>query len=288
MTTFDCKRCGHIANKKGDLLKHLQRKHPCEPSKENIPCSVLITELTHKDYNDKTYDCRKCGKKFNACSNRHRHEKICTVVPITQAEEFKRLKEQLLQEIEAMKLEIKNTKASSVVNNNTNNTNNGINIINVNTTTPLRNFGSENMNAVPLNLIREAFMNLEFAAVFENLHCDPDYPENHNVRIKSTKQQKLQLYQDDRWKTHNYDDGFRHLISQIHSLFTDFAHKHPNLIEEDMDEDDKNDIIDKLDKIGELVHQTGIKLKKLKPIQHIQDQLEDILITQNDNNQLIA
>jgi hypothetical protein len=77
MVTFDCKRCEHKCGTKANLISHLSRKNPCEPIISDIPASSLIAELTHKVYNEKTYDCKFCAKKFNSYKNCWRHHKIC-------------------------------------------------------------------------------------------------------------------------------------------------------------------------------------------------------------------
>lgn len=72
-----CKRCQHVSTTKSNLMKHLQRRTPCQDVNNVISIEAYITELTKKEYNDKTYDCKFCGKKFNNYQNRHRHYKSC-------------------------------------------------------------------------------------------------------------------------------------------------------------------------------------------------------------------
>ena len=49
----------------------------CDPSLTDIPVEDCITELTKRNYNDKTWDCDKCSSKFNCSQSRWRHEQIC-------------------------------------------------------------------------------------------------------------------------------------------------------------------------------------------------------------------
>jgi hypothetical protein len=76
-----CKRCQHLSTSKCNLIKHLRRKTPCQDVNNVISIEAYITELTKKEYNDKTYDCRFCGTKFNNYQNRHRHYKSCKKAP---------------------------------------------------------------------------------------------------------------------------------------------------------------------------------------------------------------
>jgi hypothetical protein len=74
---YECKRCGHQCKTKSNLISHLQRKTPCEPIIIDTTVESLIEELTHKEYNEITYKCPFCVKKFNSYKNRHRHQQIC-------------------------------------------------------------------------------------------------------------------------------------------------------------------------------------------------------------------
>lgn len=77
MSEWICKRCGHGSFCKGNLLKHLKRKKECQILLSDITREHCIQELTQKHYNEKTYDCIHCNKKFNNSSNRQRHYKVC-------------------------------------------------------------------------------------------------------------------------------------------------------------------------------------------------------------------
>lgn len=78
--SIQCKRCGYDATTKASLIRHLQRKNPCAAGCDDDSISIdrLIEELVkRKDYNDITYDCPFCQKKFNHSSNMYSHKKIC-------------------------------------------------------------------------------------------------------------------------------------------------------------------------------------------------------------------
>ncbi len=72
-----CERCDHKSSSKCNLLKHLRNVTPCNTTHSTITREDYIAKLIHKDYNEKTYDCQYCQKKFNKYQNRHRHLKTC-------------------------------------------------------------------------------------------------------------------------------------------------------------------------------------------------------------------
>lgn len=77
---FVCKLCGYDTDTKFCLISHLQKKKICS-NNQDISREDLIKELTEKQYNDITYDCEYCGKKFNDNSNKYKHKKICKQKP---------------------------------------------------------------------------------------------------------------------------------------------------------------------------------------------------------------
>ena len=76
---FHCKRCGYGTPYKQILERHLQSIRPCLPVKADLNVEDLLKELRFKQYNDVTYDCEFCKKKFNSRSSMYRHKNICKV-----------------------------------------------------------------------------------------------------------------------------------------------------------------------------------------------------------------
>jgi hypothetical protein len=242
-----CQRCNHESSSKPHLLQHLRRKKPCTVSNIDKDIEVYIKELITKEYNDKTYDCNYCDKKFNDRGNKSRHMKICK----KKDDAFINLQNQLAAIEKKLEKKINSNNNSGNFNNNNNN-NNIVNTFNIN----LRNLGHENMAAVPEDFIRGCCMNLEFRSLFENLHCDPNFPENHNIRIKSSKKQQLEIYKDDKWKITPYKLGLNEVMMRLHHIFEAyFKNKRDNVLE-DVGEDELQVMLDQLDEIGKLTKQT--------------------------------
>jgi uncharacterized CHY-type Zn-finger protein len=249
---YICKRCNYNSKYKRALLQHLNSKKPCEIINESIDRENLIEELTIKNYKEITFDCEYCQKKFNNGSNMYRHKKICKEKPTN--------KELQSNEINELKKEIGNLKNLIINNiNNTNNTNNTNNqqINNINVSIPqgvkLKNFGRENMDALPESLIGSLFLDLRFRELLAQLHCDPNFPENQNVRIKSVKRNTMEIYRNNKWDIMTFSKGLTELLLHGHKIFKDYYNKDKErILEEDMTEDEIKEILNQLDKIEKL------------------------------------
>lgn len=79
---FKCPRCDEIFKRKDYLTSHLKRRLECAATSSNESRQSIIDKLTTKEYNEKTYDCEFCKKKFNQPSCKSRHRKICKKNPI--------------------------------------------------------------------------------------------------------------------------------------------------------------------------------------------------------------
>lgn len=259
---FKCSRCGYETGRKADLKKHLQKKRICPPTLSDIDRWKVLDDVAKDIEQDGKYSCEFCEKTFASPQGKYQHKKRCSSNPENGEEmqdQLERMKEQIIS-LQKELLETKNAGGTTVVNN----TNNGVvnnNTINNNITLNLRNFNQENLEAVPLHFIRSCFMNLEFGTLFENLHCDPDYPENHNVRIKSSKRQLLEIYRNNRWNATPFVIGLKEVITQLHQIFDQFYKSHSDSVQEDMNEDEIREILDKLDEIGNLNNKIIIPVK---------------------------
>lgn len=95
-------------------------------------------------------------------------------------------------------------------------------------------------------------MHLNFGHLFENLHCDPNFKENHNVRIKSSKRQLLEMYKNDTCHVVPFKTGLEEIILKLHNIFAMFYKGHQEWVEEDMSEEEIQDVLDKLEEISKL------------------------------------
>jgi len=263
---YHCNRCNYKTDIKQAMIKHLNKKNVCDPINSDIDRQIQIDILKSRTINDINYSCKYCEKKFNNRSNMYVHRKICKDRDKENANGLSELKS------EFNKLILKNKELEDKINNITihpitNNTQNNINV----TIPKLKNFGWENMDAIPESLISSLFMNLRFKELLANLHCDPNFPENQNVRIKSVKRNTMEIYRNNKWDIVTFTKGLTDLLLQGHRIFTDYYNKDKErILEEDMDEQDLREILSQLQKIQDL------NKSEIKPlIEDLQMMLEE-------------
>jgi len=175
--------------------------------------------------------------------------------PIDLSSEINNLKNivnSLVEDNKALKAGI-NNKPLNITNNNTQNTQININGV------KLKDFGRENMEALPDNLISSLFMDLRFRELLSQLHCDPNYPENQNVRIKSIKRNTMEIFRNNKWDIVTFTKGLNELLLQGHKIFKEYyKNDKDRILREDMSEEDLREILTQLDKIENL-NKTEIK-----------------------------
>jgi hypothetical protein len=252
---FTCQRCNYNTKYKNCLIQHLNNKNPCKILNLDISRDILLDTICEKKHNDITFDCEFCSRKFNNSTNMYRHKKICKKKP----EKIDNISFRLNQlEVKNTKLEEQNNKlqlellaikekSTSIINN----INNTQNITNINL--KLNDFGKENMDAIPESLIGTLFIDLRFRELLANLHCDPNYPENQNVRIKSIKRNTMEIFRNNKWDIMTFTNGLTELLLQGHKIFKDYYKKDKDrILEEDMSESEINEVLNQLDQIEKL------------------------------------
>jgi hypothetical protein len=269
---FTCDRCNYTTKYKYCLIQHLNNKKPCNVLNIDIERKDLLDKLIVKTYNDITYDCDFCLRKFNNATNMYKHKKICKSKPLDEITQLKNTVGQLVSKIDDQQSQIECLKKQPP--NITNNTQ-----ININSTPPnnvkLRDFGMENMDAVPNSLMSYLFAELRFRDLLSQLHCDPNFPENQNIRIRSIKRNTMEIFRNNKWDIVSFSKGLNDLLLQGHRIFKDFyKNDKERILEEDMDEADLREILSQLQKIENL------NKNEIKPlIEDLQMMLEEFKST---------
>ena len=242
---FTCKRCNSIFTTKYNLKAHLIKKNICNciNHEHDGDIKILIDELYERKLNDKTFDCEYCNMKFNQASGKSRHKKICKLKPQDEITQLKNTVNQLVSKIE----KLESQPQPQTINNNTQ-----INNISLNGV-KLRDFGRENMDAIPESLVSSLFCELRFRELLAQLHCDPNFPENQNIRIRSIKCNTMEIFRNNKWDILTFSKGLNELLLQGHKIFSEYCKKDKNrIIQEDMDENELRDLLSQLDKISKL------------------------------------
>jgi hypothetical protein len=220
---FTCDRCGYATDYKQCMQNHLQRKTTCNAILSDIPTSSLLDKLNHKEYNDVTYDCEYCNQRFNSISSKSRHKKTCKKKKDNV--ELKDMISILTESNKKLCEEIEKIKQNPITVQNT--TNNIQNNNNNNVTINLRSFGFENISHLEndMEYMTQCFMNKDVMRLLENIHCDKKHPENQNVRVKSTKRELMETYEDGRWLVSDQDDTLDELLNKGYRILNMFSHR---------------------------------------------------------------
>lgn len=208
---FVCKRCGFECSHKHVVKRHLQRKNTCSPLLSDIDVSVLLEQITHKEMNEKTYDCEYCGVKFNHRSTKWAHKKICRSAKDNTTLVSTNTDANVLQ-LQIAKLTEMVTKLEQQSKLNSNNTYNHCNVQNV----VVNNFGQEDTDHLIKNM-RYYFLNKTHGIVeaVKDIHFDPKHPENHNVTIKNKREKTALIRDNGKWICKPCDEVIEDLIYKV-------------------------------------------------------------------------
>lgn len=211
---YTCKICNYETPTRWCIISHLQRKRPCGVSTEWTR-EQLLSEINKKEYNDITFDCMYCERKFNDQSNRSKHYKVCkhktssskaAVSTVTvDATEFETMKNDLLE----MKATIQNLINEKKV---TNINGNQYNTINV----QLNNYGQESTSHLTHDFLSHCLLNPKkgIQSLIESIHYNKELPENHNIRCKSLKNNVFEKHIDSVWRVCDASNTLDELIKK--------------------------------------------------------------------------
>jgi hypothetical protein len=236
---YQCKRCGYQTRQKCHLVRHLQSVTPCKEILSVVTIDELLRELQHRTLNEKTYTCEWCEKEFNSRSSKSRHKKTCNATN-TQKEiyEFKR---------QIAELKAEQAKHGSLINKGTinNNMQNNIHIHVV-----PRDFAiNENTSYLDKGFLLECFKDMDLVKVLEELHFNPEHPENHNVRVKNVKQNLMEYIDAGKWVEKKKDEVLQHLIMNGYRVLHTYYKKNKDDVEDELEDSQVDESLQWLKKI---------------------------------------
>lgn len=210
---FVCNRCGYSSDLKSNLTRHLTKKKECKAKNENSSREDLLNDLKSRSNEDEYVTCHVCSQVLPSLHAYYKHKHTC------------------------------NNKPSITYN--TNITANNIVIVR-------NSFGSENITYLPKEFLNSCILMNDIVSLIENIHFDTDHPENHNIKIKSTKQELMETYVNGKWIVTDTNDTLNELINKGYRILNKHTRKNKkDIIETEMDEQEYDDVIKWLEKIYE-------------------------------------
>lgn len=218
---FTCERCEKEFTCKRNLIHHLQKQNKCWPKRANSPdVESLLTKINTKQVNEINFPCKYCTQKFNSKSAMYKHSKKCrenlqhNIIndnSIKNEASASQIQHNILEAINETIDKAISEKLDKIINSNNvqnitiNTTNN--NIINTQNTTnnitqTINNFGSETTTHLSLEFLEHCIRNPKkgMSKLIENIHYNPEVPENHNLRCRSLKQNTFERLVDAEWR----------------------------------------------------------------------------------------
>lgn len=279
MTIYECPRCHYTTEKLSSYKSHLKRILSCQAKYSNNSSTHILQMLDENINKDKKFTCTFCNCKFKSMSSRSHHYKVCDNKQKASQVVF------LKDELDKTKIELENNNRVNINIQNNNITNNQF--IQNNNIVILRDFGHENMTALPPELLSSLILDLEYRSLLENLHFDPDYPENHNIRLKSSKRRIIEIYKNNKWNPMPYVNALNDIILHANRIFQNHYRKKKSEIAEDVTEEELEEIERQLYQIQNGLNDNVVK-PMLKEIELIIEQYRDGVPKKNEEKFTIS
>lgn len=242
MTEHKCPRCDYTTKYIFNLRKHLQRKSICQPTLSDTPINQILTSIERNEANGYIHKCDNCDKRFKSLQSKQKHQIRCTVVTnndtnanvVVFQEQFRILQEH----VKTLEQKIDSLPKSSHTVTNTDNSihNNAVNQVVIN----LKSFGQENLKHIETDkqFLTNCLISKDIKSLIESIHCDKAHPENHNVRIKSTKQELMETFVDGGWIVSDQEETLDELLNKGYRVLRLHSHRNKNEIKAECDDDD--------------------------------------------------
>ena len=176
-----------------------------------------------------TIFCDFCGKNFTRAYGLTCHLKTCKIKKQVENENDKDKKiEELIKNQEQMKEQMKEMVEKLLINsgnttNNNNNNNNHNSHNTINNTIHINNYGNENTDYLKgdylNNLLQGAFTAIP--KLIENIHFNPQHPENHNIKITNKKEPYVKIRKNDKWELQDKKETLETLVDDKYYILED-------------------------------------------------------------------
>lgn len=228
MTEYMCARCHYTTQWLSNFKKHLNRQHQCQALFSDTDTHELLKPFTKTLETGYTFKCEHCSKLFKTQKSCNQHSQRCPNKPKENEQNINN--------------QISNPTVTNTVNNSPNtqinNTqiNNNVNHVIIN----IKSFGQENLSYLEQDksFLTNCLLSRDIKTLIENIHCDKDHPENHNVRIRSTKQELMETYIDGGWIISDQDETLDELLNKGYRVLRLHSHRNKNEIKAECDDDE--------------------------------------------------
>ena len=254
MVSYKCNICDKEFKQKGHYTYHINRKNKCIEINTISPGLHKKSAVCTKNVQIKEFKCGYCNKDFCRKYTLNRHVEICDKKTITDViEKDNQLKEELFKTLlkkmeileeqndqnndnmkkyekrlsylkvqnDKLQEEIRNLKSSKIINN-TNNTNTNCNNT-INQTINILSYKNTDMSHIKFSDYMKCLNRSNYCVpqLVEDIHFNPNKPENHNIYIPNLKNNLIMLYDGKDWNLHNRDDTIDEIYEDKTNILVD-------------------------------------------------------------------
>lgn len=196
---FACSVCQYTSYVRNDVIRHINKKKSCGLGiKEIIEIPVEIM-------------CEFCDKVFSTKANLKRHQKDNCLKKIEILESQLKEERQKVKDLEKRLIE-----KPSTVNNITNNI-------------MINNYDSTSLDKLTDRVYNKILKDADephhiISRLIKYIHCNPEIPENHNIRISNRNKHNkyLEVYRNGHWEIEDKKTEIGNLISDKETNISDW------------------------------------------------------------------
>lgn len=197
MAEHVCPTCGYKTTRAYNLKLHLNKKTPCAPKTQNECC----------------YECCFCSKKFKYKTHMYSHQKLCNISTQKELYEIKEdLRDEFERKLEEFKKEFLLNQKQTITNNTTTN--------NIQNNITIHAYGNESVSHINDAMLDRYVKrtNKGLVQLIEQIHFNPSFPQNANLRITNKKLPFIEYHNGDKWLFEKKDKIVHDLIDKSHNM----------------------------------------------------------------------
>jgi uncharacterized CHY-type Zn-finger protein len=239
---YVCQRCGYSTEHKHNIIRHLKGKKVCKAILSDKSIAEILQEIRAKEYNEITYNCMYCSRRFNNRSSMYRHIKICQ-----SKKKDNTVIQKLSSKVEALEKNLhdirRNTLIPPVVNQHIN------------------NYGTETIDHLPIDFLTSCFITKDIPNLIKTLHFDHGCPENYNIKLKSLKRKIINVFENNKWVAKPAGNVLDYLINNGQTILTNHYWNNKEDIHANRKVEEVEDVLKWLDDVREHKGKTRRPLK---------------------------